>query len=165
MTKVYRQGAIGALMDEYERAANELIDLVGTLDESAFVALRDSETKDPDCKSVQTVMQHVARAGFGYANYIRTAWLQTQGRKSEEVRTPEDAAQQVRAMLAYMEETLKGRWTLTDDEITAVSMTVSWGPTYDLEQLLEHAIVHVLRHRRQIERFLSEPRFLRHVST
>ena len=29
-----------------------------------------------------------------------------------------------------------------------------WSVTYDLEQLLEHAIVHVLRHRRQIEKFL-----------
>jgi hypothetical protein len=30
-----------------------------------------------------------------------------------------------------------------------------WGPRYDLEQLLEHAIVHVLRHRRQIDKFLA----------
>ena len=31
---------------------------------------------------------------------------------------------------------------------------VRWGQYYDVEQLFEHAIVHVLRHRRQIERFL-----------
>ncbi|MGY0037018.1 hypothetical protein [Pedobacter sp. NJ-S-72] len=28
-----------------------------------------------------------------------------------------------------------------------------WGQLYDIEQLMEHAIVHILRHRRQIERF------------
>ena len=33
-------------------------------------------------------------------------------------------------------------------------MKVSWGQSYDVEQILEHAIVHVLRHRRQIEWFL-----------
>jgi hypothetical protein len=44
---------------------------------------------------------------------------------------------------------------MTDEEITAVKMPVRWGPTYDLEQLLEHAIVHILRHRRQVERFLE----------
>ena len=33
-------------------------------------------------------------------------------------------------------------------------MHVSWGQSYDIEQLMEHAIVHILRHRRQIERFL-----------
>jgi hypothetical protein len=31
---------------------------------------------------------------------------------------------------------------------------VTWGQSYDVEQLFEHAIVHILRHRRQIERFL-----------
>ena len=29
-----------------------------------------------------------------------------------------------------------------------------WGQLYDVDQLFEHAIVHVLRHRRQIERFI-----------
>jgi len=29
-----------------------------------------------------------------------------------------------------------------------------WGQQYDPEQILEHAIVHVMRHQRQIERFL-----------
>ena len=33
-------------------------------------------------------------------------------------------------------------------------MLMSWGQYYDIEQLFEHAIVHILRHRRQIERFL-----------
>jgi hypothetical protein len=36
-----------------------------------------------------------------------------------------------------------------------VQIPARWGPVYDLEQLLEHMIVHVLRHRRQIERFLG----------
>jgi hypothetical protein len=29
-----------------------------------------------------------------------------------------------------------------------------WGVDYNIDQLFEHAIVHVLRHRRQIEKFL-----------
>ena len=33
-------------------------------------------------------------------------------------------------------------------------MLVSWGQLYDIEQLMEHAIVHILRHRRQVERFM-----------
>ena len=35
-------------------------------------------------------------------------------------------------------------------------MTVKWRQQYDVEQLFEHAIVHVLRHRRQIERFIQK---------
>ncbi|MBE0571607.1 MAG: DinB family protein, partial [Ignavibacteriaceae bacterium] len=34
MKKKYRKGAIGALMDEYERAAKELKNLVGNISES-----------------------------------------------------------------------------------------------------------------------------------
>ena len=34
-------------------------------------------------------------------------------------------------------------------------MTVRWGQQYDAEQLLEHAIVHILKHRRQIQRFIQ----------
>ena len=32
---------------------------------------------------------------------------------------------------------------------------VNWGQQYDVEQLMEHAIVHILRHRRQIESFIK----------
>ena len=30
---------------------------------------------------------------------------------------------------------------------------VRWGQKYDIDQLFEHAIIHILRHRRQIEKF------------
>ena len=43
------------------------------------------------------------------------------------------------------------------DEFNAdKKITVRWGQQYDVEQLYEHAIVHILRHRRQIERFIME---------
>lgn len=32
-------------------------------------------------------------------------------------------------------------------------INVRWGQQYDPEQLMQHAIVHVLKHRRQIEKF------------
>jgi hypothetical protein len=37
-------------------------------------------------------------------------------------------------------------------------IVVAWGQSYDVEQLFEHAIVHILRHRTQIERFLLKLR-------
>ena len=70
-----------------------------------------------------------------------------------------ESLDQLGVMLAYTAATLEGKWELSDEEIMAVQIRSRWGAMYDLEQLLEHAIVHVLRHRRQIERFLTEPRF------
>jgi hypothetical protein len=43
-----------------------------------------------------------------------------------------------------------------DEEIESITMQTGWGVTYNLEQLLEHAIVHLLRHRRQIEKFMLQ---------
>jgi len=57
-------------------------------------------------------------------------------------------------MLSYTADTLHGRWQYSDDEIVAVQTRSEWGPE-NLEQLLEHAIVHILRHRRQIDRLLA----------
>jgi hypothetical protein len=59
-------------------------------------------------------------------------------------------------MLAYTVETLEGRWEYSDEQVSAVRIDSRWGVQYDMEQMLEHAIVHILRHRRQIERFLEK---------
>jgi hypothetical protein len=35
-------------------------------------------------------------------------------------------------------------------------LLTGWGQHYDIEQMMEHAIVHVLRHRRQVEKFVEK---------
>jgi uncharacterized damage-inducible protein DinB len=64
--------------------------------------------------------------------------------------------EQFEAALEYTARTLEGRWLMSDEEITSTVINSPWGVVYDLEQMLEHAIVHVLRHRRQIEKFISQ---------
>ena len=147
------------MMDEYERAAGELSSLLRGIGEDEFERPRDIETKDEDCRSIQTIMRHVVRAGYGYASYIRDAYGMEATRPEIPLPTRLESLQGVQDMLAYTVATLEGKWELSDKEITAIQMRSRWGPVYDLEQLLEHAIVHILRHRRQIERFLTEPRF------
>ena len=71
MNKEYRNGAVGALMDEYERAAGELKNVIKTVKRETFIKIVDPDTSDADCRSIQTIMNHVVRAGYGYANYIR----------------------------------------------------------------------------------------------
>ena len=63
---------------------------------------------------------------------------------------------QLESMLEYTAQTLEGRWEMTDGEIESAIVLTGWGVTYNLEQLLEHAIVHILRHRRQIEKFMLQ---------
>jgi uncharacterized damage-inducible protein DinB len=155
LEKKYRKGAIGALMDEYERAAVDLKNLILQISETDFEKVVDQDTKDEDCRSVQTIVSHVTNSGYGYANYIRD-WFDIY--KNSPVRrlfSQKDFFAEFEKMLTYTAETLEGKWEFSDDDIMKVKIKARWGPQYDLEQLLEHAIVHILRHRRQIEKLIN----------
>jgi uncharacterized damage-inducible protein DinB len=159
MSKALRKGAVGAMMDEYERAAAELSGLLLRISDEEFERIRDLESPDENCRSIQTVMRHVVRAGHAYACDMRTAFGTATPRPDVPLGKRLEVPDQITAMLAYTAATLEGKWEMSDEQIMALKIHAPWGQVYDLEQLLEHAIVHVLRHRRQIERFLTEPRF------
>lgn len=151
----YRKGPIGALMDEYERAAEELKNLVGKISETDFVKIIDTETKDDDCRSVQTIVSHVINSGYGYANYIRQWYGIPQNSPARRLYQQIEFSNELEKMLLYSVKTLQDKWELSDDEIMKVKIISRYGPTYDVEQMLEHAIVHILRHRRQIDKFIT----------
>ena len=153
MNKTFRKGAVGAMMDEYERAAAEFRSVIAGLTEEHYTGVADAETTDDCCRSAQTIMSHVVAAGYGYADYIRKAFSREKDSPQRRLLEHAESLEEFDSMLAYTVATLDDKWEMPEDDITAVSMTVRWGPTYDLEQLLEHAIVHILRHRRQIDKW------------
>ena len=72
MQKHYRtNGAAGALMDVYENVLRELQYVITdiTIDELKHIA--DPLTKDTNCRSIQTVLSHVIKAGHNYVIAIR----------------------------------------------------------------------------------------------
>lgn len=156
--KKYRKGGIGAVMDEYERAGAEFRNLIDSISETDFIKIVDRDTTDEDCRSVQTIVSHVTNSGYGYANYIRDWYSIPKNSRERKLLSKNEFLLRFDSMLAYTSETLEGKWEYSDDEIQKVKMIVRWGPQYDLEQLLEHAVVHILRHRRQIEKFISQGR-------
>lgn len=146
-------GAFGALMDEYARAAEDFCSTVEALPHDLFV--RERESDDPETASIQAVCAHVVGSAFGYAIYIRIAReLPRLERPSLEALTASTPAE-VRPFLAtairWTEEAVDG--LVADDSLAGLRFEVRWGPTYDPEMLVEHAIVHLLRHRRQITRW------------
>ena len=155
MKNNYRKGGIGAVMDEYERAADDFKKLITKISETDFVKIVDSDTKDEDCRSVQTIVSHVTNSGYGYANYIRDWFSIPKNSPERRLLSQKIFFTEFDKMLSYTSKTLEGKWKYSDEEIMKVKMIVRWGPQYDLEQLLEHAVVHILRHRRQIEKFAA----------
>jgi uncharacterized damage-inducible protein DinB len=156
MPKKYREGPIGALMDEYERATKELQKLLKKIDTETYVRIMDTQTKDKDCQSIETIMNHVVRAGFGYANYIRKQFGEDfiERKTYYNVATPQLAIAELNSVLKYSEETLSNKWKISWRKIRANIIHTNWKQDFDMDQLLEHAIVHILRHRRQIEKLL-----------
>ncbi|HQR40983.1 MAG TPA: DinB family protein [Blastocatellia bacterium] len=156
--KEYRQGAVGALMDEYERVVGELAHVVETLSDDEYQQVRDTVTTDEACRSFRTILTHVIGAGYGYAGMMRDFWGVERVGRPDDVPTAAAALDGLQSILAYMSETLDGHWDLSEEDSNAMKMPARWGPVYDFEQLFEHAIVHVMRHRRQVERFLARDR-------
>lgn len=141
-------GPFGALMDEYARAAEDLCATVEAL------PLLQVPSPDPELASIQAVSIHVIRAAHGHANYIRKVRdLPMTPAPEVEIPTPAALRPLLATELRYMEGALEGLYDAPEEVFTRLTFQVRWGPTYDPEMMLEHAIVHLLRHRRQIERW------------
>jgi uncharacterized damage-inducible protein DinB len=151
-------GAIGALLDEYEKALNELIDIIEHITEEELLEIVDKNTKDKDCRSIQAILNHVLRAGYNYAIEIRRHLGESYEFLVPELMTSTKAYKKaLRGMFAFNEVLFSDHKNLELEEYSDhKKIKVRWGQSYDIEQLLEHAIVHILRHRRQIERFLLQ---------
>ena len=150
MTRNYRQGPVGALADEYERNLEELKAVVRAIPPGEFRASTAREGEQ-DFLTHGGIVQHVVLSGYAYANYIRRRFNQETEVCASKVASPAEALVALDAMFAYTLQTFEGKWNLTDEQMLNTLIKTSWS-FYDLEGLIEHAIVHVARHRRQIER-------------
>lgn len=154
--KTYRKnGAVGALFDEYEKALNELIEKIEDISTEELVAIIDAETNDKDCISVQTILTHTIQSGYTYVIEIRK-WLGEEVEYKNKVmfNRVDDYIDALKEMFEFNEKLFIDYPKLSLEEYDSnKKIKVRWGQRYDVEQLFEHAIVHILRHRRQIEKF------------
>ena len=155
MNKVYRQGAKGALLDEYERVIGELQQTITGLSDKELVTVTDPHTSDDNCRSIQTVLSHVVNSAYSYAIYILHAYGYQMVRPEKRYHPRvNDYIKDLSDALAF---TLMVFQDIRDSELEQPDndkkILTRWGQVYDIEQLMEHAIVHVMRHRRQIEKF------------
>jgi len=155
MTINYRQGAIGALLDEYERALADLKKVIAEIPDHALAVIVDPQTNDDNCRSIQTVLSHVVHSGFGYATSISN--LKGHNKIRPEKVFHMTVAEYLIDLDGVFDLTEKVFGEFNDDELeqfdNSLKIKARWGQVYDIEQMMEHAIVHLLRHRRQLEKF------------
>ncbi len=149
------QGATRALLEEYERAAGEFCQAVERFPSEAFCEERPSD--DPSCTSAREIARHVCHAARHYAADLGRAldpgYAMPDWPHIDALSEPLDTRLHLDAALRHTAEVASRLETMSPEEVTATRFEMSWGQTYDPEILLEHAIVHLLRHRRQLERW------------
>lgn len=144
-----RTGPMGALMDEYERALKDLIKVVNPLNQINY----PKEFISDRFNSFQSVITHVLNAGFHYSNDIRDVFDKKKKDYSPYIKNIENVETGLLKMFDYMLETVEDLMSMPENEFGRHLIPVEWNQEYDIEQLIEHAIVHILRHRRQLEKF------------
>ncbi|RZJ68306.1 MAG: DinB family protein [Flavobacterium sp.] len=151
------KGAVTALLEIYSNAIDDLKRTISVISDEKLVEVTDVQTDNPDCISIQTVLTHVVSSGFGYATTI----LNRNG--DVRSRPPRVALANSSQYRAALDEVIRFTFQVFEDisdedlEVFEESskMLTNWGQRYDIEQLMEHAIVHILRHHRQIKNFLT----------
>lgn len=160
MKKYRNNGAIGALLDEYEKAIIELQSLLKEVSNAELSTIVNKDTKDKDCESIQSILNHVLQSGYLYAVEIRNHQGENLSYHNlESYNTINVYLSSLHDMFTYNEKLFQDypHIQLVEKD-NSKKIKVRWGQYYDVEQLMEHAIVHILRHRRQIEKFVLKLR-------
>ena len=150
----YRPGAIGSLLDEYELAISQLKEVLENVSEENYTDIADAETQNEDCRSIETIMNHVIRAGRWYVKYIRESLSMETSPVENNKFAKNEIAAELDKVIAETVAIFDGNWDEINEKMTSVYIDAGWGVRYNIDQMMEHAVVHVLRHRRQIEKFL-----------
>jgi len=113
-------------------------------------------TDDPDCASLDALLHHVLRAARGYLLWCcRVLGLPDPGVDP----VPEDVARRLAAYVDHLLETWDGPLKNVDGKTGELEVYPSpWGPGYCVDAMLEHAVMHPLRHANQLLRAAGAPR-------
>ncbi|NOQ71808.1 MAG: DinB family protein [Crocinitomix sp.] len=158
MTDQFSNSAIKAILHEYELAKTGLVNVIENVSPDDLLRKMDLKTTDPNCVSIQSILRHVCQSSYGYLNSIQI------NRDKPTIAVPVNLwYDNIADYTDQLDELMKVHYTflidLSDHDIEELidekKIISSWRQKYDIEQLLEHAIVHILRHRYQIESFIK----------
>jgi hypothetical protein len=114
------------------------------------------ETSDEDYQSMETLLRHLLRAARGYM-----AWMCEKLNLPDPKIDPVPAADVIEAIADEYLEHLLERWRLPlagieEEKFYNPAFTSRWGSEYCIEGMLEHAVVHPLRHEFQLRNLIAD---------
>ena len=148
----YRSRAVRALVLLHDAHLRRFL-VVWKEARDAAVAL--PTTDDPAYASLHTLLHHVLRAARGYMTWM----CEKLELPDPEIRMPPDAAALSEEADGYMEHVLE-RWRaplqdVGDDRLETPEYPSRWQTRYCIDAMLEHAVMHPIRHAFQLEELMG----------
>jgi uncharacterized damage-inducible protein DinB len=149
---MHRKNAVNAILNIYKQVIQSLKHVIKDIPDHKLIVVTYPESTN-GCESLQAILSHVIHSGFGYATSIHNSRGNQLNRPEKSFHlTIKEYLEGLSDMYNYTEKIFL---EITDEELEKHDPTkkimTNWGQLYDIEQLMEHAITHVMRHQRQIE--------------
>ena len=114
------------------------------------------ETDDEDYQSLETILFHVLRASRGYIVWICDK-LNLDNPQIDSPPAKEEIQKKAEDYLSHLFE----RWRLPlvdvhEDSFLGISYQSNWGDLYCIDALLEHAVMHPIRHEFQLKQLIAK---------
>jgi uncharacterized damage-inducible protein DinB len=149
--------ACNALRRVFISGINKVLEDIINLPDDDVSLILDDNTEDEDCMSIRAILSHILFSTRRHLNYILSYTNNEQFKISKylysNVKSYFDEFEKLKEQVTF---TLN---LLTDDMLeqndTGKKIITDWYQSYDIEQLLEHSIVHCFRHHIQIQKFIE----------
>lgn len=130
--------------------------LLKTWREAKKINLPLPKTNDKDYKSLETVLHHIFRAARGYMVWMCEN-LELSDPGIDPVPSPENIEQDADKYLHH----LLGKWrmplaNINEDKFHSPTFKSRWGVDYCIDAMLEHAVMHPIRHEFQLRNLISK---------
>jgi hypothetical protein len=148
----FRSRGARALVVLHER---ELRSFLATWRTARAVGLALDPDPDPSYESMEALLRHVLRAARGYLTWTCEV-LALPDPGVEPAPEPADLAAAPEAFLEHVLDRWRAGLAGADGRtLEATEAKSRWGATYCADAMLEHAVMHPLRHRFQLEERLG----------
>jgi uncharacterized damage-inducible protein DinB len=112
------------------------------------------KTEDPDYQSIDHILAHVLRAGRGYMTWICEK-LNYPDPQIEIAPTAETAEAEADTYLDYLLEKWKTPLAGMTEEDSNQVFKARWGTEMCIDSMLEHAVMHPIRHTFQLQELMQ----------
>jgi hypothetical protein len=148
----YRYGGARALVTLHERHLREFLDVWRQADERG---LELPSSSDPNYASRVALLAHLLGAAARYLIWI-CEQLDEPAPALEPYPDPDSlpagAEEYLEAVLGAWRQPLR---TLTEDRAYEPAHVSRWGPPYCIDAMLEHAVMHPIRHTHQLRQLMD----------